>query len=162
MKRITLAAILLTSLAQADEKAYVDLTSSGYSSSGGGDRPKAVEVEVSRGFGSKKNDIPVAEQIAALKSQIGYLTLMEKHGIDISKEITAKYAEKPLAGILKELLPGVPVKFDGVDEKETVKQLNSNKARLSAVIEWLDDAAGVYFTFSETGIVVTSKPPVAP
>jgi hypothetical protein len=87
---------------------------------------------------------------------------MQKHSIDLSKEITATYTEKPLADVLKEILPKVPVKFDGADAKVTVKSLTANKARLSAVIEHLDDAAGVYFVFTEEGITVKAEPPTVP
>lgn len=162
MKSFIFLAIFLAPLVRADDKATVNLDAGGYSSSGGSGRVKMPEVEVSKGFGSKKNDIPVAEQIAALKSHIGYLTLMQKHSIDLTKEVTATYTEKPLADIFKEILPKVPVKFDGADAKVTVKSLTANKARLSAVIEFLDDAAGVYFVFSEEGITVKAEPPTSP
>ena len=160
MKTAFAAVLLLPTLAFAAGKATVTLDGSGYSSSGGFGRVKMPEVEVSKGFGNKKHDIPVAEQIAALRQQIAYLTLMDKHGVDLSKEITAAYAEKPLADALKELLPGVTVKFDGADEKVTVQSMAVNKARLSAVIEHLDDAAGVYFEFSDAGITISAEPPV--
>ena len=163
MKALAITAFfLIPSLSHAADKATVMLNAGGYTFSGGSDRVKMPEVEVSKGFGGKKHDIPVAEQIAALKAHIGYLTLMGKHNIDLSKEITAAYAEKPLADALKELLPGVPVKFDGADEKVTVQSMAISKARLSAVIEHLDDAAGVYFVFSEEGITVRAEPPAKP
>jgi hypothetical protein len=162
MKPFFLLAFLLSPFAHADDKATVNLDAGGYASSGGSGRPKLPEVEVSKGFGSEKNIIPVAEQIAAVKSHLGYLTLMQKHSIDLSKEITATYTEKPLADVLKEILPKVPVKFDGADAKVTVKSLTANKARLSAVIEHLDDAAGVYFVFTEEGITVKAEPPTVP
>lgn len=159
---IASAALLIPCLALADEKASVMLDASGSSSSGGSGREVALKVDISKGFGSKKHDIPVPEQIAALRQHIAYLTLMEKHKVDLRKEITGVYVDAPLADVLKEVLPDVSVKFDGVDEKETVKSLTCAKASLASVISWLDDAAGVYFVFSETGILVTAKPPVAP
>jgi len=163
MKTIAISALLLIpTLSHADSKASVTLDGSGYSSSGGSGRPKLPEVEISKGFGSKKHEIPVAEQIAALREHIDYLTLMEKHGVDPGKQVTAIYKDVPLADVLRELMPKVPVKFDGVDEKVTIKSMVCNDALMFSVLSWLDDAAGVYFDFSENGIRVTSGPPVAP
>lgn len=161
MKSLLFFVVLFSPLAHADNKAYVTLSAGGYSSSGGGDRPKTAEVEIKKGFGSKKNDIPVAEQIAVLKTHINYLTLMEKHGIDLAKEVDATYTEKPLADALNELLPKVPVKFDGVDPAVTIKSLKAEKTRLATVIQFLDDAAGVFFVFTEDGITVKAELPSA-
>lgn len=160
MKPLLLFSALFVSLLHADDKATVVLDANGYSSSGGSDRPVMAEVEVKKGFGKKK-EIPISEQIAALKSHIAYLTLMEKHGIDLAKPITATFTEVPLVDALKELLPKVPVKFEGADAAVTIKSLKAEKARLAAVIDFLDKAAGVYFVFTDEGIIVKAEPPVA-
>lgn len=163
MKSLIASALLFAPcIAAAGDKASVTLDAGGYSSSGGSDRVDMPEVEVTKGIGSRKHDIPVAEKVAALRQHIAYLTLMEKHGVDLGKKVTAKYEDIPLAKILGELLPKVPVKFDGVDENETVKSLDCKDAPLRSVIDWLDDAAGVYFGFSEEGITVRAAPPVIP
>jgi hypothetical protein len=159
MKSFLFFAVLFTSLLHADNKASVMLSAGGYSSSGAENRPKTADVEVKKGFGSKKYDIPLAEQIAVLKSHTNYLSLMEKHGINIEKEVDATYTEKPLADALKELLPKVPVKFDGVDPAVTIKSLKAEKARMTTVIQFLDDAAGVFFVFTEEGITVKAELP---
>lgn len=160
MKPLAISILLLIpSLSNAADKASVMLDQSGYSSSGGSGRVKLAKVEVSKGFGSKKNQIPLKEQIAVLQEHIDYLTLMEKHGVDPGKKVTSIYKDVPLADVFRELMPNVPVKFEGVDEKETVKSLICSDAPISLVIEHLDDAAGVYFSFSEQGITVSSKPP---
>jgi hypothetical protein len=67
-----------------------------------------------------------------------------------------------LTDVMAQLYRVVPVKFDGVDEKVTIKSMVCNDALMFSVLSWLDDAAGVYFDFSENGIRVTSGPPVAP
>ena len=58
-------------------------------------------------------------------------------------------------------LPGVVVKFSGVEAGVTVGSLPARQAPLAQVMEYLDDAAGVYFSFSEGGIEVGPKPPAS-
>ena len=68
------------------------------------------------------------------------------------------YVNKPLKEILAELLPGVPVKFDGVDSGVTVDSMTVAKTPLETAFEYLDAAAGVCFHFMDQGITVTAKP----
>lgn len=140
----------------ASDKASVTLTESGYSSSGGrGD--ESVEVKISKGWSNAA--ISAEEKIFALEQKIAFYKLMEAHEVNLEKKVTAAYSEKPLGKVLKDLLPGVPIEYKGVDASEKVKSMSITKASLESVLIWLDDAAGVYFTFSEKGIKVSAKPP---
>ena len=143
-------------IAIAGEKSTVTLTESGYSASGGGNRPKEVGVKISMGF--RNEPILIAKKIDALERQLAFYRLMSDNKVDLDKEITAAYANQPLGKIFEELIPGVPIEFRGVDRNETVESMAITKAPLEKVLQYLDEAAGVFFTFSADGIIVTNEP----
>jgi hypothetical protein len=94
----------------------------------------------------------------ALQEKLHFYELFKKYKLDPNKEINAVYAGKPLKDVLAELLPAVPVKFDGVDDGVTIDSMAIAKTSLETVCEHLDEAAGVFFRFTEQGITVTAKP----
>ena len=140
----------------ATEKASVTLENGGAVAMGGAGRQKEVRIKMSKGIG--KSDVGMDEQIVALRQQLEFLKLAKKHGVDPGKKVDLVCKERPLAEVLKELLPGVAVKFSGVEERVTVGSLSASQAPVSQVVEYLDDAAGVYFAFSGEGIAVLEKP----
>lgn len=140
----------------ATEKASVTLENGGAVAAGGAARQKEVRIKMSKGIG--KNEVGVDEQIVALRQQLEFLKLAKKHGVDPAKKVDLVCKERPLAEMLRELLPGVAVRFDGVAEGVTVESLSASQAPVRQVVEYLDDAAGVYFAFSGEGIAVMEKP----
>jgi len=117
---------------------------------------ESLKIEFRQGFDRKP--IPVGEKIMALKEKLRFYELAVQHNVDLDKKINAVYTNRPLKDILAELLPNVPVKFDGVDSGVTVDSMTIAKTPLEAVCECLDAAAGVYFHFTDQGITVTAKP----
>lgn len=57
-------------------------------------------------------------------------------------------SNKPLSEVFKELIPHIPVEFLRVDQNVTVESMTITKVSLDKVFQYLDDAAGVYFSFS--------------
>lgn len=152
-----LAALLLPAIALAGNKASVTLTKGGFSSSGGSGRPKVIEVKVGMRFSN--DPLPVADRIGALEQKLVFYRLLEKHELDPDKAITGSFENTPLKDALAEVIPGVPVVFeDGVDAGVTVEKLDSKDAKLEAVVDFLDDAAGVFFSFSDDGLHVKAEP----
>ncbi len=156
MKIIIIAILSFATCCYAQEKMTVTLNDGSYTTSGGDGREESVKVELQKGFGHKS--IPVEEKIAALKEKLNFYELASKYKVDLSKQISAVYADKPLKSILAELLPNVPVKFDGVDNGVTVESMAIVKTPLETVCEYLDAAAGVYFQFTDQGITISAKP----
>lgn len=152
---LTLTA-LLHSPALAGDKFTVTLTGNSHSSSGSGSRAKEIEVRFLNGFGNPP--VSTADKIKTLERQLTFYALMGGKKIDLEKEIDAVYQEVPLRRILGELIPGVAFEFKGVDDGETVKSLTIRKAPLEQVLQHLDDAAGVYFSYSKDGILITQEP----
>ena len=159
MKTIIIAFLSLAVCCHAQEKATVSLNDGSYSLSGGGDRPETVKVEIRKGFGH--HPISVDQKVAVLTEKLHFYELLKHYQVDPNKVITAAYADKPLKTVLAELLPNVPVKFDGVDSGVTVESMTVVKTPLEKVCEYLDAAAGVYFQFTEQGITDTATPPPA-
>ena len=142
--------------ALAGDKPTVDLTENGHSVSGGGLR--AEEIDIQFGSGMLDADVPVVDKIKILERKLNYYRLMNSKKVDLEKGITATYKNKPLSEVFKELIPGIPVEFKGVDQKVTVDSMKITKVSLDRVFQYLDDAAGVYFSFSEKGMLVTATP----
>lgn len=161
MKILSLCVLLFApSLLAAGDKASITLNEGSYSAMGGVKREKAFNVQVSKGMFDK--NLTVDEQILALEQKLVFLKLVKKHAISLDAEINATYKEVPLKKVLGELLPNVPVKFTGVSEDVTVGSLTVTKVALGKVCDYLDDAAGVYFSFTPEGIIVTGEAPKAP
>lgn len=150
--------VFLFSLATvvASDKSTVTLSEKGHSSSGGGNRATEIEVKLSNGWNN--GPMSTEDKIKALEQSIAFYKLMVSKKVDLSKSITAAYAEKPLSDVLKELIPEVPVEYKGVDPSETVQSMAITKAPLEKVLKYLDKAAGVYFSYSEKGLLISSKP----
>lgn len=156
MKIIVILILSLAVCCYAQDKVTVTLNDGSSSTSGGFERPEKISVEIRKGFGNKP--IPVDEEIAALQEKLHFYELLKQYKLDPSKEINAVYTDKPLKAVLAELLPNVPVKFDGVDGGVTVESMAIAKTPLETVCENLDAAAGVYFRFTEQGIIVAATP----
>lgn len=159
MKLLT-SIFLLTLIADssyAASKAKITLNEDSMSSTGGSSRPVEITIKFSKGFFSD-DPIPNEEKIKAMKMEIAYYQFLDTYKIDLSKKITAKYTKKKLATVIKELLPKVNVKFDGVDPQVMVESFDITEAKLKTVLKYLDRASGVYLTYSKDGILVTSKP----
>jgi hypothetical protein len=156
MKIIIIAILSLATCCFAQDKMTVSLNEGSYSTSGGAGREEGVKLEFRKEFSSKP--IPVEEKIAALKGKLHFYELTRQYKVDLSKEINAVYTDKPLKSVLAELLPNVPVKFDGVDSGVTIESMAVAKTPLETVCDYLDAAAGVYFQFTDQGITVTAKP----
>ena len=152
--------LILTALqllpALADDKPTIDLSENGHSLSGGGGRDK--EIEVKFGSGIRDADVSVVDKIKILERKLNFYRLMTSKKVDLEKSITATYKNKPLSKVFKELIPDVPVEFKGVDQDVTVESMTITKVSLDKVFQYLDEAAGVYFSFSEKGLLVTAKP----
>jgi hypothetical protein len=156
MKIIIIAILSLATCCYAQEKMTVSLNDGSYTTIGGSGRVESLKIEFRQGFDRKP--IPVGEKIMALKEKLRFYELAVQHNVDLDKKINAVYTNRPLKDILAELLPNVPVKFDGVDSGVTVDSMTIAKTPLEAVCECLDAAAGVYFHFTDQGITVTAKP----
>ena len=111
---------------------------------------------------SLEDKINVEDKINLLENQIAFYRLMASKNIDLKKSITAVYADKPLKQICEELIPSVPIEFQGVDPNEIVGSMKITNAPLEQVLQYLDEAAGVNFSFSNKGILVQSGPNPAP
>ena len=140
----------------AQEKATVTLNDGSYSVSGGPERQEKIEVKVRKGFGGEP--IPLDDKIAALQEKLQFYQFMKRYKVDPDKKIDAVYSNRPLKSILAELLPNVPVKFDGVDGGVTVDNMVVGKTSLEIVLGYLDTAAGVYFKFSDNGMTISATP----
>jgi hypothetical protein len=148
----------MPSLALAQDihtKRKVKLEAKSSSISGGGSREKKVDIEFSKGFDD--DPIPTADKIKALKQKISFYLLMTKHKVDLEKSISKVYTDKSLSKVLDELAPEVPIKFEGVDRKVTVMDMTLKQVQLDRVFDFLDQAAGVYFSYSEQGILITNE-----
>jgi hypothetical protein len=156
MKTIIIGILCFTVCCYGYEKVKVSLNDGGNSTIGGSGRAERIKVELRKGFGQRA--ISIEEKVAALKEKLHFYELMQQHKVDLSREINAVYTDKPLKNILAELLPNVPVKFDGVDTSVTVESMAIAKTPLETVCDYLDAAAGVYFRFSDQGIIVAATP----
>jgi hypothetical protein len=156
--KFTLLILILLSTFQlfGSDKSTVTLSEKGHSSSGGGDRSTEIEIKLSNGW----NNGPMSseDKVKALKKSIAFYQLMVSKKVDLSKSITAAYAEKAISEVFKELIPNVPIEYKGVKPEETVETMAITKASLEKVLNYLDEAAGVYFIYSEKGILVSSEP----
>ena len=152
--------LILTALqilpALAGDKPTVDLTENGHMLSGGGGRAKEIEVKFSSGM--RDADLPVVDKIKILERKLNFYRLMTSKKVDLEKSITATYKNKPLSEVFRELIPDIPVEFKGVDQDVTVESMTITKVSLDKVFQYLDEAAGVYFSFSEKGMLITAKP----
>jgi len=156
MKPIITAAftLMLSSLfSLAEEKVEVAMEGSMTAMSDAPGRKKEIKIEIQRDAFDKKK-IPLDEKIVALRSKLAFYELLKLHKIDPYKETKVKYRDRPLMGALKELLPDISVKFEGVDKEVTIRKMTANKVTLERVCEYLDNAAGVYFRFSKEGLIV--------
>ncbi len=156
LKLITLLVAASTCSLFAAEKSTVTLSKGGHSISGGGDRETEIRIKLSNGWNN--GPMKTEDKIKALKQKIVFYELMRANKIDLSKPITAAYASKPLSEVLKELIPGIAVKYENVSPQETVESMAITKTPLEKVLTYLDDAAGVYFTYTAEGLTVSSKP----
>lgn len=156
MKTIIMAMLSLATCCYAQEKMTVSLNDGGYTTLGGSGRVEGLRIEFKKGFNHKP--IPVDEKILALKEKLHFYELASQYKVDLNKKINEVYVNKPLKDVLAELLPNIPVKFDGVDSEVTVDSMTIAKTPLETVCEYLDAAAGVYFHFTDQGITVTAKP----
>jgi hypothetical protein len=138
-----------------ERKAEVQLEENGASTSGGMRQEVAV-VSVKKGFFSEP--MPIDERIAALESMTCFFKLLKKQGIDPDQKVSGDYSGKRLKDVLAELLPNVPVEFSDVDDSVTILKMTASDARLEVIMDLLDDAAGVYFTYSMSGLVIASTP----
>ena len=150
----SLAILSLAFCCYGDDKVTVRLNDGSYSTSGGSGRAEKIKVEIRRGIIPKP--ISTEEKIAALKEKLRFYELMHQHNVDLNRKINAVYTDKQLKIILTDLIPNVPVKFDGVDPKVTVESMTIAKTSLEKVCEYLDAAAGVYFRFTDAGISVVA------
>lgn len=153
---ILILTVLQLMPALAGDKATVDFNENGHSVSGGG--PRAEEIDLQFGSGMREAEVPVADKIRILERKLSYHRLMTGKKVDLEKSITATYKNKPLGEVFKELIPGIPVEFKGVDQKVTVGSIKITKVSLDKVFQSLAEAAGVYFSFSEKGLLVTATP----
>jgi hypothetical protein len=156
MKTIIIAMLSLATCCYAEEKMTVSLNDGGYTTLRGDGRVERLRIEFKKGFNHKT--VPVSEKVLALKENLHFYELASQYKVDLDKKINAVYVNKPLKDVLAELLPGVPVKFEGVDSGVPVDSLTIAKTPLEIVCEYLDAAAGVYFHFTDQGITVTAKP----
>ncbi len=157
MKFILLISLALTtSTVIGSDKFTVTLSERGHSSSGGKDRETEIEIKLSNGLGN--GPMSTTDKVKALQKHVRFYQLMDSKKIDLSKPITAAYAEKPLSEILKELIPNIVIKFNGVDPKVTVESMAITQAPLEKVLMYLDKASGVYFSYSDKGLLVSAKP----
>ncbi len=150
----TACTLILSSLfSLAEEKIEVILEGDMTATTSAQSRKKEIQIEIQRDAFDKK-DIPLNEKIDALRSKLAFYELLKLHKIDPYKETKVKYRDSPLMEALKELLPNIPVKFEGVDKDVTIKKMTTNKTTLEKVCKYLDNAAGVYFRFSKEGLTV--------
>ena len=108
--------------------------------------------------GMRDADLPVVDKIKILERKLNFYRLMTSKKVDLEKSITATYKNKPLSEVFRELIPDIPVEFKGVDQDVTVESMTITKVSLDKVFQYLDEAAGVYFSFSEKGMLITAKP----
>jgi hypothetical protein len=160
--QLTLILLTLISLsAFAGNKPTVTLTESGCSMSGSVSGDKLIKRKMIRNIltpNSLDDKINIDDKINFLENQIAFYRLMASKNIDLQKSITAAYADKPLKQICEELIPGIPIEFQGADPNETVGSMEITKTPLEQVLQYLDEAAGVNFSFSNKGILVQSGP----
>lgn len=149
----TLTLMVSSFISIAGEKSEVMIEKNGFAATNAAGRKEEVKIKMQRGI-FNKTEVSLDEKIDALKSKLAFYELLKSHKIDPSKEIKVKYRNKLLTEALKELLPNVPVKFEGVKEDVTIGKLTANEASLEKVCEYLDNATGVYFRFSKEGLFV--------
>ena len=156
--KLTLLILLSLSTCQlfGSEKSTVTLSEKGHSSTGGGDRATEIEIKMSNGWNN--GPMTTEDKIKSLKRHIVFYQLMAAKKVDLSKLITAAYAEKPISEVFKELIPNVSIEYKGVKPEEMVGTMAITKAPLEKVLKYLDEAAGVYFTYTDKGIIVSAKP----
>lgn len=136
-------------------KAEVQLDESGTSTSGGM-RQEQVVASVKKGFFS--DAIPIEEKIAALESSTCFYKLLKQQGVDPEAKVSGDYTGLKLKDVLATLLPKMPVVFADVEDSVTVLKMTATETKLEAVLDLLDDGAGVYFDYSPRGLTVSSKP----
>ncbi len=153
---VTVSAYGADKVVISDEaKAEVQLEENG-SSTSGGMRQEVAVVSVKKGFFS--DPISLDERIAALESMTAFYRLLQQQGVDLEQKVSGDFSGLLLKDVLAQLLPDMPVEFQDVDESVTVLKMTVTEARLEQVLDYLDDGAGVYFSCTEGGMVVTSKP----
>ena len=138
-----------------DHKAEVQIEENG-SSTSGGMRQEVAIVSVKKGFFS--DPMPIEEKIAALESMTSFYRLLQQQGVDPEQKVTGDYTGMKLKDVLAQLLPKMTVEFRDVDDAVTILKMTATEARLEQVLDYLDDAAGVYFTYSQGGLAITSAP----
>ncbi len=156
MKSIIIAILSAATCCYAQEKMTVSLNDGAYTMTGGSGRVESTRIEFRKGF--SREPITVEKKILALKEKLHFYELALEYKVDLDKKIDAIYVNKPLKDILGVLLPNVPVKFDGVDNGVKVQSMTVAQTPIEKVCEYLDSAAGVYFNFTDKGIMVTANP----
>lgn len=142
---------------QPNEKANVSLEDNGYSISGGTNRDKQIQTKFER-VGVSFDPISIDDKVKSLRSSLYFYLWLKKNNIDPAMKITAVYTGRPLREVVQELLPGMKVKFVGVNENETVGEMKATNADLEAVCRHLDNASAVFFEFSPEGLIIKANP----
>ena len=141
----------------SDKRATIMLNKDSYSISNGGIREATVKVKIEKGFFSK-SQLTLDDKIKALKSKIRYYEFLKTYNIDSSQTYSLVYKEKLLKEALNELIPNVPVTFNNVKEDTKIKDFMASDTSLETILEYLDDAAGIYFEFNEVALVINKTP----
>lgn len=102
--------------------------------------------------------MPIDEKIAALESMVCYYTLLKQQGIDPEQKMSGDYTGAKLKDVLAQLLPSMPVDFRDVDDSVTILKMTAENAALEKILDFLDDGAGVYFSYTMSGLIITSTP----
>ena len=159
MKRVIAVGIMLLAAYNYadDDKVSVNITENGFSTSGGFGREKALTVTIEKSFANET--LTVDQKIWALQDRLCFYKLVKQHNIDLGMKVTVAYADEPLKPVLAKLLPGINVTFQGVKEDVTIGSMTAVKTDVEKVCNYLGEACGVYFHFTEQGLIVTSESP---
>ncbi len=139
--------------AAAYEKAMVSLKGTSVSVTGGGLDRSEVVIDVRLRYSPEAAALP--EAIQALEQKLLFYRFLEHNRIDHRRLISADYSGATLKSVLSELLPGVAVRFDGVDEGITLLNFSASEARLEMVLQYLGEGAGVSIDYLDRGAVVS-------